>query len=474
MASRLSDISAKESYESGIRGLPLSPVTVSALLKPIDLEKIISGPKPASTLQALPAQSVYQAIKLRGIQESMDILPLLSKDQFIHILDYDAWDKDGLVPAKAFVWLRAYGNISRQALYARYASLDEELQISLLQNRVEIFDREAVEQMSADVSDQLRAMPGNEMYYRIINCERDEEEMISAIIEAMLEQNLPMAFSLLEHAHWMPPGESEYQLEQFRRARLEEDGFVNYDESLLAFVPAEVDDQILTDLLAVKPITSNMPAAAEPAHKAPRVFLDEAFAALCETEGLSSDHASIAQLEMSYMQLANSLCAAAHLEPDDLEGLKYALLHAKAIASLGLEFLARRDRVAAAQLLKNTHAKILFRTGLGVIQCLQERVFDRLKTLDLPDVERARQLQKLGRHGQVLFDIDTKWAERLGLELSEALKGLFNRFPTRAEFYSEATDTTANMRVRFVPFRYLNDVAEFAYLLDKWFKQDLN
>ncbi len=467
MASRLSDISAKESYESGIRGLPLSPASIAALLKPLDLDSVVNGPMPAATLQALPSQLVYQALKLRGLNDSLDALALLSREQFIRMIDYDAWDKDGLVPRKVFEWLRAYANISRKALYARYISLDEELQVALLQGRLEVFDIEAVEQMSADVSDALRPMPCNQVFYHIKNCERDEEEMIVAIIETFLEHNLPMAYSLLEHAHWLPPQEAEFQLQQFRKARLEEDGFVDYDESLLSFVPIEVNDQVLTELLAIKkdteqsvPVTSDRGGVATP-----RLFLDEAFSTLSELSDRSLD-----DLELSYLHLANSLCAAAHLAPDDLDGLKYALLHAKSLASIGLEYSARCDRLAAAELVASTHAKVLFRTGLGVVKRLQERVFDRLRLIDVPDLERARQLHALGRHGQLLFDIDTKWSTRLGLELSEALKGLFNRFPTRAEFYSEVADTTPKMRVRFVPFSYLGDLAAFAQLLDQWFE----
>src|SRR4051812_15084760 len=132
MASRLSELSIKQSYDGGARGLPWQLPTQTELLAPVDFDKILESSDPRDAIQALAPQQLYFALKQRGREDCVDIMPLLSVDQWQRLVDYDAWRDDRLMPKTAFEWLNLYKASGERAMFSRYRSLDEEVQISLL------------------------------------------------------------------------------------------------------------------------------------------------------------------------------------------------------------------------------------------------------------------------------------------------------------------------------------------------------
>jgi hypothetical protein len=134
-------------------------------------------------------------------------------------------------------------------------------------------------------------------------------------------------------------------------------------------------------------------------------------------------------LHQSFLYLANSLCAAGQVAPDDVAGLNRLLEQGKALVSLGLEYLGQGDLGLGIRVVRGESARTLFRVGLSLVDVVREDVIQRLEGMQWPRVDRMRRFYIARQWGQMLLELDRHWLTNLGLQAGEVLKGLFNRFP---------------------------------------------
>jgi hypothetical protein len=241
MASRLSEETLTAVLDSGQQGLAIQADRALDSLAPlaVDLDALLAADDPAAAVQAVPAQALYLALRQRGPEDCLEVLPLLSADQVARVFDYDVWSEDRLEPLRAARWLNLFKEGGQEELYRRFRDLDEEYQVALLSPLIELYDEEDYERMTQTEQDALNRLPCGTLFYRVKSEDPRLEEFVSAVVEAALAGDMNYAYSLLSHAAYAPPNEAEGLLSQFRRARLEEDGFVTFEESLAAFQPVD-------------------------------------------------------------------------------------------------------------------------------------------------------------------------------------------------------------------------------------------
>ena len=475
LASRLSEEKVRQRLDAGVLALPKAGKSPEiTAITTIDFSSILSGPSAPSKIQALDVQTLFTSIKVRGIDECLDVLPLLSREQFLRILDYDAWHTGALVPEKAYVWLSAYGSISSQALFARFSSLDEEYQLALLQGRLEVFQHEdGLDGIDSSVHDELTAMPCNQVFYRVLSENKDEIEFVHSLIAAALEHNLPYAYSLINFAHASPPGEAVALLTQFRNARLEEDGFIPYQESLAIFIPTPIDSvfvkrMIHEALTEEEGLSKTSPLKSSILLKA----LEEGFAAPMSVD----ERKSFEDQCQSIRYLSNALCASAQLEVDNILGLRFLLQNAQAMVSLGMEYVqeSQMKESSALEVFSSRTAKEFFRIALGVVNELRIEMLSLLENFGL-DVSKPQQLLKQYKFGALLDYIDRHWADKFDLLAMEELRGLFNRFPSEAKFIqdknSKSDDPSVAHRVIFIPLASLGDLNKMYQRMSLYLKE---
>lgn len=422
MENRLSDVALTSSYDSGHQSLPWQPGQPGGLLAAIDLDEIMAHPQATEIIQSLPTQPLYFALKRRGPGECLEVLERITQDQLVHIVDYDGWSKDELVPQKVYQWLKLFGEISKEQLYTRYAHLDEETQVALLQGLVQVFDLEEAENLPEGEKDQLYPMPCRTVFYRILSEDPDTIAFVERLIDACSEVNLRYAYSLLGHASYMPPRESELQLRQFREARLQEDGFLTYAESQELFRPID-----LSSLQTKWHTPEKFPEGLTLSRVSQAGSFLEQVMAKAQSEGWSTDQ--LYQLHVGLLHVANGFCAASQVEPDDLYGLHRILDQLKALASCGLAYLAGGDDKRGLAVLAQEHPKTLVQVGLTLVDHLRAQLLARLNTLGIPHADELKRWHHGQRWGVILRELDTRLRVRLGFETTEILKGVFNRYP---------------------------------------------
>lgn len=431
MASRLSEETLSGDLagimDAGHQGLVIESERRVPMLQPatIDLDALLLAEDPEAAVQAVPTQQIFQALLAKGPEDCIEVLPLLSEEQVVRLLDYDAWRQDALEPRRAVRWLSLFKEVSDEEFYRRFRDLDEEYQLALLGPIIDLIDEDQYEKLGTQDQDALHRLPCGTLYYRIKTEDPVLVEFVTSLVEATMASDVSYAYAMLAHAAFMPPHESEAQISQFRRARLTEDGFVSYQESLAAFRPIELKPLEQRWLLQqASPVPGEDGLVQK--HAGESLFLEQVL-----KRAAQSDQDGNVDLWQRLLFLANSLCAAAQVEPDDLNGVRLLMNHAQALVSLGLEHLASGDVTLAAIILKQEHPQTLFRVGLTLVRKLADAMLEQCEKHGLPGVDDMRRQLRLDKCGALLLHIDQKLLPILGFAKAETLKGACNRLPVR-------------------------------------------
>lgn len=458
MASRLSEESLKAVYDTGHQGLAIQSEQALDLLSApsVDLDKLLLEEDPQAAVQAVPPQALYQALMLKGPEDALDVLEHMSADQVVRIFDYDIWTDDRLAPHKAIRWLNLFKEIGPEQLYTRFKELDEEYQLALLGPEITTYDEEEYEKLSDAEQDSLGRMPCNTVFYKVTSQDPRMEEFISGLLEATMGSDINYAYALLAHAYHLPPNEQEEQIARFRKARLEEDGFVTFEESRALFRPLELDAMkqkwsflLARDAIGLSPSKSRTTAFLLTALQAgARKWTSEEFE----------------RVSRGFATLGNMLAAAARVETDDLEGLRRLMQQAQALAGLGLEWLSGSDENVAVALLEKETPQMLFRTGISLVSRLTDAVTTELKRHGVTEADNIERNLRMDKRGVVIHMIETALLEPFGFERVETLKGLYNRFPVLP--VTMTTDEDGLQRMLFQPITSLVALTQMAATAD--------
>jgi hypothetical protein len=430
MTERLSDQEIA-SYDSGVQSLPwLQRPSMQSLVPAVDLKEILKSDDHASLIQSLDRRDLYLALSIADEEIAIEVLPHVNAEQMTALLDYDAWTDEGLSIHAASKWLRLLKHESNGLLFEKFKDLEEEYQIGFLNPYVQLIDQDGFEALSHGQQDQFSPLPGQSQWYKLNNSDSVVEELVSGLIEGGFEggvpENIEFTLSLLSHATYMPPKEDEARLAQFRRARLEEDGFLSYDDSLQLF--ARVDGaQLLQQVSAGYSqdfFTSYLAKSSD------RSFLKDVLTTLAQSDHF--DFETKEQVTRSLATVANMLAAACRLGPSDVNGLSHIVEQCHGLISVGLELAAVGNIDRGIALLIENRPKIFFQIGYGSVQKIRKEGLELLAELGLSEAQNLSKYFDKGQYGLMTWTIDTKLTGKFDVQTIEVLKGLYNRLPMLA------------------------------------------
>ena len=362
---------------------------------------------------------VYRFLQEKSPETCLQLLPLLSHEQFVRLFDYDVWQQDRLSPAAAFRWLDLYRRIDNRELLYRFRSLDEEYQLAIMSSLVVLITQEELECLPLSEQDNYAPLPCRQLYYAVRSTQAEVREAVAACIETLLTQDLEWTYALLKHAATCLTDEQEMLMWQFRTARMEEDGYVSFTESVKIFVPI--------DLLACR---QRWPSTAtHPQQLTAQPQAEDWFTQVITHSQQRYDETTREQVQLKLLFCSNTLCAATLTEVSDRRGVRQMLQQTRAVMGLALDYLSASDLTRSADILAHEHGHVLFRVGMTLIYQVQEELLATLSRCVLPQLDVFVRLYKM-RKWQALHDfIDTQWLDVLDYEQVEILKGIFARFP---------------------------------------------
>ncbi len=431
MTGRLSEEAVVQSLDTGWQSLVWRSQFSnknSELMASVDIRALLESKDPEALVQAVPRRDMYLALVTQGPEDALDLLPYLSQEQFVSIIDHEAWQGGKLAIHQAIRWLDLFKHAGPEQLYRRFRELDEEYQVALLNPFIEMKDEESFEILNQEEQDQFTALPCNTLWWRVKGGDERVTEFVTSLIAAAIGEDTAYVYSLLGMAAMLPPNEQEALLKQFRDARLEEDGFVSLDESqeiFKSFDGASIYEKwkVIGERFAADPSRASIVEGTQGS----QLFIDE----VMQLAGKSgrADHEAIDNLQRGFAFLANALSAVCHVEPDDVNGLKSLLTQGRCLVSLGLETLSGSDPVRAVDILFTEYPKTIFRFALSLADAIRLIAIDGLKTIDQTKADKIESQWRAGKFGAALWTLDREFTGLLEFNDVEVLKGIFNRFP---------------------------------------------
>jgi hypothetical protein len=455
MTGRLSEAAVIQTLDGGWQSLlraNIYPENSVASGVDVDFKAILDAKDPVTAAQSIGRRDMVLALLATRPEDALEVLPLLSQEQFLAVIDSEGWQDGRLAIHQVMRWLDLYRHLGPEHLYRRFRELDEEYQVALLNPYVELVDEESFEKLSQDDQDKFNPMPCNTMWWRIKDGDDKVQEFVRSLIEASIGEDAAYVYSLLGMASMLPPNEQEDLIKQFRDARLEEDGFVTREESLQLF--HKFDGEALLKRWNDQ-VTKRTTQSLANTAGSNDLFLDRVLR-FADDSG-QVDLAALDQMRRSFAYLANALSAAANVTPDDGPGLVGLLRQVKFTVSYGLEILSGGDQSKGMDILFSEYPKTLFRFALSTVDTLRSEVLVHLRTLNPDAAGRLESLWVSGKFGAALWFIDQQFLDALGFEASETLKGIFNRFPMVKD---QVIDNDHVKRVKFRPISTKKDFSE--------------
>jgi hypothetical protein len=356
------------------------------------LDVILDARDPQALVRALPPDELYLVVREVGLGDAAPLVQLASAEQFKVFLDLAAWARDAIEPRRALPWLRAAragANLEPKAAarWARkLATLDRELLFLVLRDTLHVHDLEQDPDPEI-ASDRFMRTPEGKFVVEFL-VEGTEYAAVRGVLDDLYAEDPFVATRLLSSIRWDLPSELEESALRWRTGRLADLGFPSAEEAAAWFArPPRAP--------AGPPGAPARPAGFFLAALGRGSLLDRAVARLAPDDRDA--------VEPQVVAAVNAVLVADAVDPGDPDRVRSAFESARAYLELGLEKLAGRDDVRAAEVLAGTPVKRIFQEGFG-------------RVLELS--WRARKL--LERAGE---------GTRLGSPLDEALAALAARRP---------------------------------------------
>jgi hypothetical protein len=356
-------------------------------IAPEDLQRVVDEPlslerdDAPELIAALPVQGfVTVARKLRAEQRLDLLLPHASAEQIVGIFDLDGWEQDRLAVVRAREWLdrivEAYteGNASRGRLVDLMHSTEVEMWILATSAATAVADLEPDDdeqrmQVLEDMASlQIWETPDGQHIVGVPNDEFGNAAL--RVLEAVYDDSMVEGRKLVSAIKWSIHSELEEDLLRWRRGRLADLGFPEWEEAMKLFAPLGHEAVMGRDGEAERKRNLPFVPGLAPALRSEGKDL------LRRVMQVLSDEEYDLRLR-EFLLLANELMAAQRFEPGDEVLQQRAVDQARATLNLACELLVAREapedpegfiaaRIASVGLRK------LFRYGYGPLHKLRK------------------------------------------------------------------------------------------------------
>lgn len=373
-------------------------------------DTLTDTPDPRAAVRALPADEFYFLITERGLPETQELLLLGSPDQVQLLLDFEAWDRDHLSPAKAEPWLAALAEAPPEQVYEWMRGLDVELVALLMRRRMRLYDLTLGEEPEDDPEGQFFKTPDGFFMIDALGSP-DEQRVTQALLEALYSVDLEYARRILVGLK----GELDSELEEtgyrWRAGRLADLGFVDPYEALEVYAAVDPTSVKIGEAKGqrVRPLVD--PGEGETRASADALRMPTALVETLSARGsrfaravsrLTSDD-DLAEVHASLVALGNRVLSADRVSPADQENIRDVFERMLGTLDLALEYLARGDEDRETEAVRTVSLVRLHRTGVALVAkvgklaraLVKENPFAQVAGLDLWEPEEGETLAPL-------------------------------------------------------------------------------
>jgi hypothetical protein len=316
-------------------------------------------PVPEEVIPLLPEAEFCFTVRAIGLGDASWVLEHGTPSQLVTSLDLDCWS--GLEPNTEHLreWLPALVEAGDETLLRTAQSIDTELLVLMLRERVHV--------MLDPKDEEWQAPPGAQtldgQFYILANRPGDDASDIVRLLHALFQEDYWLYFRILQGVIWeLQSGLDEWAL-RWRSGRLEDLGFPPWDEAMRLYgylreserdrLPEARGNPLDVTQWALPVYMPELPAAVEAAHS-----LFRAAAELDEDERQGFFYA--------FVGVANGVAIADRMPLGDAETLPRAIEIVAEVTSAAVEHLAAVHALSMPDVLRRVPLDRLFRVGAAL------------------------------------------------------------------------------------------------------------
>jgi hypothetical protein len=351
--------------------LPLEQrVDVFARLTPAAREELLEFVKNGSEIvRFLSDEEIYFSIKSLGEEHAPNLIAATSAKQLRYIADIDFWYKDMFKTRSAGRWLEILDRAGDDKLLQFVRTSDPELVLTLLRKFMKVFIRNP----ELDFVEEREVLPPftiDDIFF-VEFPDPDFQDVLTRLLEIMFRSDVEYYFGIMEELARGIPMEDEDMALKWRKARLADHGFPEFDEALEIY-----------NYLQLGAISTEDPddgGASEGAIDSDFEVIEYPLK-LIESETLFRECLNQVdnpeQRDRIFFELAhlgNKVVIADGKDPGSPDDLSRSLKKVSGYINLALEESSSEGVDDALTLLYGNHMEILFRRGFSLILDLRKQ-----------------------------------------------------------------------------------------------------
>ncbi len=343
-------------------------------LEPQDrLEVLLHAPKPMRLVRALPPGELYLTVRETGPTDALPLLALAAPRQIVHLMDLEAWRGDRFDARRSGAWAAVLLEAGEPAIRAFLRHADDAL-LALLVHQwlrvepIEMDDTPPVKGPGESETGDERGFVSPDGYYRFSPLIEEHGPAAQSILRIFFSDQPARYRQVLWSSRWELPAELEEQALRWRQSRLEEYGFLPWDEAIEVYAPPAGGD--VRPVLEVATGDDVLPAP-----RAPLKALEGRGFPLAALDRL--DDAGREGVLAELASLANRVLVADSADPGDPRQHRAALEKVAGYVRIALDRRGIDDAASAARTITEVSVLELFREGhepLARLQSLARRM----------------------------------------------------------------------------------------------------
>lgn len=396
------------------------------------LELLLHAPRPMRLVRMLPDTELYLTVREVGPTDALPVVALAAAPQLVHLVDLESWRHDDFDARRCGAWVALLLEAGENVLGRFLREIDDELLVLVLQKWARVTqieyedtpDKHGHGESEAGTDAGFLAPDG---YHRFSPVIPEHVPAIRRLLELLASTSAERYQSLIWSALWEPSAEVEEGAQRWRQSRLEEHGFVPWDEAMAVYSPPQ-GRRNATAAREAEPPT------------APRTLLrwvDTTGPMISALSRLPDDERERVLGEV--VSVANRLLVADSADTGDPDSHRGAMRRAASYLEIGLAARGARTDADTAGTLAEVPVLELFREGYQRAAEVQQR---------------ARALVQQG-----WASVHPDAPELLDVPLRPALSGLLRPRPLHFDPTAESEETA------FRDFRSLEEIDEAAVSL---------
>lgn len=395
------------------------------------LQAILNAPVPQLLVQSMPPQELLCTCKDIGLADCAEVVELTHKEQLRSALDLDVWKKDQIEYENIHTWLKFLEAGEIGAAEKVLAALDPDVFALYFRQFLRIHVRiEDEDEPYIETEGELLLSPDRNYIVEIPFPPEDPKfPMLQAAVHLFFQYGYEFNHQLFETIRCSLDSDLEERAYQFRKSRIEEQGYIDYFDAIGIYQPLPVKAKPMPPL-PLKDDMSWVPILAVP--RTSGLFH--------QTLQQIRDPRILERIQAELVYLNNKVLAAEQIDPGQRQAMERNMRVVLRTLDLGLEILLFSGSHDAVEILHHHHMEWIFRNGFSALARLRKK---------------ARQIA----HDPRLTLVSSTPFSLLGSPYAEFLQELQQLTPR----FFNAFDTPPGHTAR--PFRQLHDIHRAEHIL---------